>query len=286
MNIKEFSEKIRSTLAASLNREVQLKETLKLNNVRRYGIVVVESENNLSPIIYLDKLFEDFQKGKSMNAVLNIVNDIYLRDRPKKPVSMEWVRDFDQARKTVFYFLINYDTNQELLTQVPHFRYLDLAIVFGMKSGLENAPGTITVFNSHLDMWGITAEELFPIAKTNTPLLHPLQLSYMPDLVPGEQCPGHPGQMYVLTNTYHTYGAAAICYRDALKGFSLLMGSNILLLPDSIHQMVLVPLKEGEDPESYRDTVRSTNENFTGISEFLSNSIYLYKRDTGEIETV
>ena len=43
-----------------------------------------------------------------------------------------------------------------------------------------------------------------------------------------------------------------------------------------------VPLKEGENPESYRDTIRSTNEHFTGISEFLSNSIYLYKRDTGE----
>jgi hypothetical protein len=89
--------------------------------------------------------------------------------------------------------------------------------------------------------------------------------------------------MYVLTNSHHVYGAAAIRYRDALKGFSLLMGSDILLLPDSIHQMVLVPLKEGENPESYRDTIRSTNEHFTGISEFLSNSIYLYKRDTGEI---
>ena len=286
MNIREFTEKIRAALAAALDREVLPKETLKLNSVRRYGIVIVESDNSLSPIIYLEKLFEDYQKGRSLDAVLGSVISMYQQGRPQKTVSMEWIEHFDQARETVFYFLINYDANQELLTQVPHFRYLDLAIVFGMKSGLENAPGTITVFNSHLDMWGITAEELFPTAETNTPLLYPLQLSYMPDLVPGEQCPGHPGQMYVLTNTYHTYGAAAMCYRDALKGFSLLMGSDILLLPDSIHQMVLVPLKEGENPESYRDTVRSTNENFTGISEFLSNSIYLYRRDAGEIETV
>ena len=283
MNIREFAEKIQTALAVSLNREVQLKESLKLNNVRRYGIVIVESENSLSPVIYLEELFKDFQKNGSMDAVLNTVISIYRRDRPKKPVDMEWVRHFDQARETVFYFLINYDANQELLSQIPHFRYLDLAVVFGMKSGLENAPGTITVFNSHLDMWGITAEELFPIAEANTPLLYPLQVSYMPDLVPGAPSPGHPSQMYVLTNSHHVYGAAAIRYRDALKGFSLLMGSDILLLPDSIHQMVLVPLKEGENPESYRDTIRSTNEHFTGISEFLSNSIYLYKRDTGEI---
>lgn len=283
MNIKEFAEKIQAALTVSLNREVQLKETLKLNNVRRYGIVVVESENNLSPIIYLEKLFEEFQNGKSMNAVLNIVNDIYLRDRPKKPVSMEWVKDFGQARETVFYFLINYEANQELLSQIPHFRYLDLAIVFGMKSGLGDAPGTITIFNSHLDLWGITAEELFPIAEANTPQLYPLQVSRIPDLVPGKPFPGHPSQMYVLTNSYHTYGAAAIRYKDALKGFSLLTEYDILILPDSIHQMVLLPLKEREDPGSYRDMVRSANEYFSDISQFLSNSVYLYKRDTGEI---
>ena len=51
------------------------------------------------------------------------------------------------------------------------------------------------------------------------------------------------------------------------------MGSDVLLLPDSIHQMVLLPLKEGEDPESYRDTVRSANEYSTDASSFLSNRI-------------
>lgn len=181
MNIKEFTEQIRAALAVSLNKEVQLKETLKLNNIRRYGIVIVESENSLSPIIYLEKLFEDFRKGTSMDAVLSTVICIYKQGRPKKPVSMEWIEHFDQARETIFYFLINYDANQEFLAQVPHFRYLDLAVVFGMKSGLENTPGTITVFNNHLDMWGVTAEDLFPIAEANTPRLYPLQVSCMPD---------------------------------------------------------------------------------------------------------
>nr|WP_302019724.1 DUF5688 family protein [uncultured Acetatifactor sp.] len=286
MNIKEFTEQIRAALAVSLNKEVQLKETLKLNNIRRYGIVIVESENSLSPIIYLEKLFEDFRKGTSMDAVLGTVICIYKQGRPKKPVSMEWIEHFDQARETIFYFLINYDANQEFLAQVPHFRYLDLAVVFGMKSGLENTPGTITVFNNHLDMWGVTAEDLFPIAEANTPRLYPLQVSCMPDFVLGKTIPGHPSQMYILTNSYHTYGAAAIRYKDALKGFSLLMGRDVLLLPDSIHQMVLLPLEEGENPGSYRDMVRSANENYTEISQFLSNSVYLYKRDTGEIEAV
>lgn len=286
MNIKEFAEKMQAALASALNREVQIKESLKLNNIRRYGIVIVDSENSLSPIIYLEKLFEDFQKNGSMDAAVNMAIDKYHRDRLKKPVDMEWIRHFDQVRKTVFYFLINYDANRELLAQIPHFRYLDMAIVFGMKSGLEDAPGTITVFNSHLDMWGITADELLPIAETNTPLLYPPQVSYMPDLVPGEPSPGHPSQMYVLTNSHHKYGAAAILYKDTLKGFSLLMGSDVLLFPDSIHQMVLLPLKKDEDPESYRDTVRSTNEYFTGISDFLSNSLYLYKRETEQIEIV
>lgn len=286
MNIREFAEKIRAALSAALDREVQLKESLKLNGICRYGIIIVESESSLSPVIYLEPIFEDFQKKDSLEAALGTVISIYQRDRLKEPVSMEWITHFDQARETIFYYLINHDANQELLARMPHFRYLDLAIVFGMRSGLENVPGIIPVYNTHLDIWDTTAEELLSIAEVNTPQLFPLQLSYMPDLVPGEPPTGNPSQMYVLSNSHHAYGAAAFRYRDALKGFSLLMGSDILLLPDSIHQMVLVPLREGVDPESYRDTVRSTNDHFNNASKFLSNSIYLYKRDTGQVEII
>ena len=39
MNIKEFAEKIQGALASALNREVQLKESLRLNNIDRKSVV-------------------------------------------------------------------------------------------------------------------------------------------------------------------------------------------------------------------------------------------------------
>lgn len=295
MNIKEFAERTQAAVAAALNKEVCIKEKLKFNGIHSYALVVTDTENDLGPNIYLEPFFEKFQINNSIETATDSIISAYRKDRLKKPVSIEWLRDFSQARDKIFYFLINYRANQKLLEQMPHFRYLDLAMVFGVRCNLEGIrSGSITIYHSHLDMWGITTDELMSLAEKNTPRICPVRISNMSDRIPGNgsiPSPGEPdsfleplSQMYVLSNAYGTYGAASICYENTLKGFSMLMGADILILPESIHHTVLVPLKEDVDTEFYKDMFLSTSEAYPNLPEFLSSHPYIYKRSTGQVE--
>lgn len=60
MNIKEFAEKNQAAVSAALSREVSLNEKLKLNGIRSYALTVTESENDLSPNIYLEPFYETY----------------------------------------------------------------------------------------------------------------------------------------------------------------------------------------------------------------------------------
>ena len=296
MNIKKFAEKMQAAVAASLNKEVCLEEKLKFNGTYSYVIVVTDTENDLSPYIYLEPFFEKFQIDNSIEAAADSIISAYQQNKLKKPVSMKWLRDFSQARDKIFYFLINYEANRKLLEYLPHFRYLDLAMVFGVRYSLDDSrPGSITLYHSHLDIWNTTADELMSLAKKNTPRLCPVRISNLSDHIPGNGSIPSPGdsdslpeplaEMYVLSNTYGTYGAAAICYENTLKGFSTLMDADILILPESIHQAVLVPLKKDGNITFYKDMFRSSSEAYPNPQEFLSGHPYIYKRSSGQVET-
>ena len=73
--------------------------------------------------------------------------------------------------------LVNYKQNEKMLQEVPHFRYHDLAIIFYclLHANKENN-AHILIHNSHLDIWKISKEALYQVAKKNTPKLLPHQL--------------------------------------------------------------------------------------------------------------
>lgn len=297
MNIKEFAAKMQSTVAAALNKEVNIEEKLKLNGIRRYALMVTETDNDLSPNIYLEPFFEIFQINNSTEIVTEKIISAYRNNSLKESVSMKWLEDFSQVRDKVFCLLVNYEANRELLEQIPHTRYLDFAKIFGVQCEMDGIiRGSIILYKNHLDMWGITAEELIPLAEENTPKICPVRISNMSDCIPGNDNPlsaeswNNPpdllSRMYVLTNLYNAYGAAAICYKSVLKGFSELMGKDILILPESIHHTILIPLIEDEDIESHREMFHDIQQNHPCPSKFLSANIYLYRKDTLKIEIV
>ena len=42
MNIKEFADRMKAVISDTLKKEVQIVNPLKLNNVRHYGLVIME----------------------------------------------------------------------------------------------------------------------------------------------------------------------------------------------------------------------------------------------------
>ncbi|MCI8287390.1 MAG: hypothetical protein HFH89_07015 [Lachnospiraceae bacterium] len=295
--MKQFAEKVQITLTALLKEDVQITTQLKLNGICLTGLIIKNAESNISPTIYLNTYYDRYLKTGDLSAVVTSIVKEYQDYKLTTTFDMEWFRDFNQVKDKICYRLINYDLNRELLDSVPHIKYLDLAKTYYVPCKLnDTSSGSITIYNSHLDMWGTTAEELDILAENNTPRLHAPSFKRIGDCLcelagtgelPDDESTDVPqilSHMYVLTNSQNSNGAAAICYQAPLRDFSLKTGKDIIILPSSIHETILLPLENTDNINSLKEMVKSVNETQVDPTERLSDSVYIYRKGTGQIE--
>ena len=81
----------------------------------------------------------------------------------------------EEIKDKILFQVMNAEKNQELLEQVPHDRYLDLAIVFFYMEEGEDCRQKVYLFdNRQLEYYGLTKERLKTWAMENTPRLLPV----------------------------------------------------------------------------------------------------------------
>lgn len=291
MNIKEFTDRMKTALSNALNREVQIVSPLKINGIRPYGLAVKEPDSNISPTIYLESFFEEFLETGDWEQAVKDVLAFYQNAVLTDSVDMEWFRDFDQIQKKLYYRLINYETNQELLEKIPHTRFLDLAKVYYADCQIaENMPGSFLIHYKHINHWGIDENELAKTAEENTPGLYPAHIRDMLSaLMPGipldtlETPENFSSSMFALTNAEADNGAAAICYKGVLDSFSRKIEDDLVILPSSVHETILLPLHKNGDIDHLKCMVYDINRTILEPSEFLSDNVYLFNRQSKQL---
>ena len=291
MNIKEFTEKVRKEIAEILGKEVQYKEADKLNNTKHYGLTILEPGSNIAPTLYLEQFYDMYLETGNWRETINQIIALYQSDSFPKCLDMEWLKDFDKVQGLIFHKLINFESNTALLAKVPFTRYLDFAIVYCIHyENTEIGDGSILIHNSHLKLWNRTTQDLARLAEKNTPRLYPLSISTMEDTI--QECIGCPvptedvPAMFVMSNKPRVNGAISILYKDSLKNFSSGLHSDVVILPSSVHEVILLPLLEHEGFKEFRDMVYEVNRSQLSKEEFLSDNVYLYRRSTDSIEIV
>lgn len=138
---------------------------------------------------------------------------------------------------------------------------------------------------------GESPQGLLSQAKRNTPLLSPASLetmeavmkkiiqnnmanNYGEDLVPWLLEEGQeeaPSSLYGLTNQWGIHGAAAMLYPELLKNFADSQGADLAVLPSSVHEVILVPVKGDLDFEWLRCMVRNINLSEVPPEDWLSD---------------
>lgn len=323
MEIKEFCEKIKEGLETFPGKEVTvtIHKIAKNNGIVLNSVVIAEKCRNISPNIYLDDLYQEYGKGKEMKAIVEEVMDIYKSSMRRKNMDMDFFLDYEKLRKRVAYKIIGRERNEELLKEIPHIIFLNLAIVFYCcvpEGELDRA--TILIYNNHLQMWGISEEKLFEDARANTiKILPPRLLSlekmmeevFVRDLkkefkvntdnqdefIPDEEwfdraakqmlssvtnC-NECGGMFVLGNEYKLFGAAVILYDGVLKAFADKLSSDIFILPSSIHEVILIPDDGGQEAENLWRMVCDINATQVDPEEVLTDSVYYFSRINNKI---
>ena len=89
--------------------------------------------------------------------------------------------------------------------------------------------------------------------------------------------------LHVLTNRRGIYGASCMLYRDIIKDFADQEEADVIILPSSIHEVLLFPDHLMFDHAFLCRTVQEINREDVSEEDVLSDRIYIFSRETGTI---
>lgn len=200
--------------------------------------------------------------------------------------------EFDYVRDKLIYRLVNHERNRERLKNIPHRRFLDLAVIYccAFKT-VNNDNAGITVTYEHINLWGISEEELFEIASRNTRANYAGRIEPLPDVlnrISGmNMLPDDMGtQLYICSNEDYFYGASAILYDGLLKDFSEKLNDSLIILPSSVHEVILLPDRDADNYADLEKLVDYVNKTEVAPNEILSDKIYKYDRMGESIDMI
>ena len=116
-----FVEKMQESVQASLGEEdrVEIVKIQKLNGVFLQGLVIRKASENVTPTIYLDYFYNSYNNGKSMEELTREFIEIYEKNRISENTDLNYLNDYERAKKLLGIKLINYEKNKEMLREVP-----------------------------------------------------------------------------------------------------------------------------------------------------------------------
>ena len=250
-----------------------------------------------SPTIYLNSYYERYLEGIPFNSIIKEILQIYQDNSSVTDLDFSILNDFSQLKEKVLYKLIHTASNKEMLADMPWIPFLDLSIVFYLfLEQTESGQMTALVHNDHMKAWGTDEKELKNLALANTPSMLPPRLTSMSDVMKSiarEHLDGDYQEefidslfssqafspLHVLTNSSGINGASAVLYPELLKNFADRMESDLIILPSSIHEVLLIPNTENASFEDLANMVSHINRAEVPVEDRLSDQVYLYSRE-------
>lgn len=300
MKMEEFISVVRTRVQDIAGKEskVDVHEVRKNNNVLLHGMTIMRQGQNVSPTIYLDGFYEMLCDGEELDHIVKRVLEVYVRGLPKNHVDMEFFKDFTKVRDRIVYRLINREKNKELLEQIPHVEFLDLAICFYYSyEHPELGDGMILIHDTHMELWKTSHRELMQLAEYNTPRLMPSCLCSMDRALEGvlddealeefrkmqqetNKC------LYVLSNVKRCQGAAAVLYPGVLAQAARQLKGSFFILPSSIHEVILLPDQGQGNGNELHEMIADINQSQLREEDVLSDYAYRYDASTGKVAKV
>lgn len=283
--IEEVERRVKEKIKGNETITVYIHTAVKNNGKERKGITVSENGIHISPTIYLEEYFQQFQEGKPIEKIVEKILQLYEEVKCSHPCEESLLQNYEELKGKFACKLIHRGKNEKLLNDIPYVPWMDLAIVVFVL--LEVSPyGTATVLvrKEHLEIWGLTEAQLFDEAKKNTPILLPYQFCPMRKLL-REICPyavdegeEEEESLYVLSNKLRSFGAASMLYDGILEKVGQKLGENYYILPSSIHEVIVVPESKSPVKQDLEEMVREINETQVEEEEVLSDRVYYFSR--------
>ena len=301
MSKNEFSKVLAEAVKVRLEQmgthvEIESREVLKNNGNVQNGLGISDG-SNIQSVFYIDAMYERFVAGEGdLDQMAASVSENYLSNKPTDDFNLGRIMDYEQAKDHIVVSVRNAEKNEELLKTVPHDRVGDLAVMYRVE--VTDCPGggtgSVLINDGLMRSYGIDQDTLREQAWNNTREQHPY--SFLPmiealkKMLPGVEedfpvdlCPELDGRMYLLTNSGKDGGASYLCDKQTLAEVAKELDDNLIILPSSIHECIVLPESKGGELAMFKAMVEEVNATQVTPEEFLSNNVYCFDAQTQEL---
>lgn len=309
MNYNEFKERVEKVFKDKNSLPDELKtceisfETIyntgrKLNSDKPAdSMIFIHPDKELCPNVYIENLYDNYRKSNDFDDVISDTFEIVI-NAFKDAESFDMSQIYDKNK--IVFQLINTDKNKHILDSIPHRSFHDLSIIYKVVVNIDNdGINSILVNEALMSMLDVNEEELFELAKKNTKELFPPKVCKLQDELKRALAvefdlsddaledyfvdSDDNDSMWLISNNCCSKGACTILYPDVLHSLAESIDSDLYILPSSVHEVIAVPILNNCDVDDLRKTVNLVNTNDVAEDEYLSDSVYVYSRVTGEI---
>ena len=276
--------------------DIMTEKILKNNGIKLTALNIRSSSEDICPTIYLEPYYREFENGRSIEEIASSIMDVRMRCAVRNDVTLSKVLDESDVENNIILRIVNREKNKEFLENVPYIEFKDMAITFRRvievnDSGLSSS----CITNSDMVRWGLDLDTMYRIALVNSERIFPPVIKEIFELLKDkntysfsgcEEQPVDVDELYVITNEYDINGATAILYNGVLQKCADMVNDDIYILPCSVHEMLFIRAHCSFDEEYLRDLVKEANKTAVMPMDYLSDSIYIYTKDSGELRAI
>ena len=275
--------------------EMRVDSVEKINRKMDGLSLRLEGGGSISPTIYISDMYKEYLRTGDLQETMQ--NAAEAMDKAFQQTVLPPL-DLQAAKDNIIFQLVNTIQNEDMLQKMPHREFQDLSIMYRWVVSMDEKGFSSTMINNNLAKeLGMGEEQLFKAAAENTRRILPPTVKSMnevmremfiadgmppsmADLMIGEMEPEQ--TMWVISNECKISGAASMLYEDKLHKLAEKVGSDLYVMPSSVHEVIAGSVNMGE-PEQLAQMVAEINMDQVELGERLSNQVYHYDKDLRKI---
>lgn len=269
------------------------------NNVYRQGIQLTPKRKSKSAadkkiFVNLQDFYEDYRLGIPMETILGMIAQ-HITDICEDGFhTLLQEKSYEWAKGHLLVEVCNEEMNRRQLLHMPHEVKGNLALRYYLWIDHRRRRNTVLVNNALLAQWGISEETLRKDAWENMkkelpPIVCSLNELLAEVLGKGsmeiENISTEDDFLHVISNTVKLHGASYMFDEELMDDLAEQFNDDLVILPSSVHEVLFLRKKDAKNMDELLRTVVEVNSSMVPPEEVLSNSVYVYDRETHKIST-
>ncbi len=260
-----------------------------------------EKEEGISvmPTFYFNDIYEAYCVDEDITRSLYEISST-MKKSIETGQFMSQDIDFTKIKKNVIAELVNTENGTDYLYDYPHRDYLNLTVVYRwVVKADETGIYSSMIDNSLMEVAGLTEEDLYKYAMKNTKRIVPPSIKTFDSVVRKmmrqsgktdyeiRKCIGSTPsdqKIYVITNKHSFRASTALLFKDVLCSIAQKVESDYYVVPTSVNESLIVPVKAGIEPLRLQEMLIDSNQMFCGEDDqILSNTLYFFDSDKSKL---